>query len=199
MPIIVRLGTPHFRKFLVENSPLKSIKDTKAFIDVFHNTSVEIYEAKKHAFQQGDEELATQIAQGKDIISILSNSFPFLQVKFRQNFVSERKHEGIWRRETIRCGALGPNQVSLCISRRHTWRLYSSLTFAATDTTSGALARALHLLAQHKDVQTKLRHEIRQARKDSGGEDIPYDTLVSLPYLDAICRETLRLWVGRHH
>ena len=27
----------------------------------------------------------------------------------------------------------------------------------------------------------------------SDGEEIPYDTLVSLPYLDAICRETLRL------
>jgi len=70
----------------------------------------------------------------------------------------------------------------------------NSLTFAATDTTSGALARILHLLGQHKDAQSKVRHEIRQAREENGGEDIPYDTLVSLPYLDAICRETLRLY-----
>ena len=83
--------------------------------------------------------------------------------------------------------------VYLCLRKTHTWRVHSSLTFAATDTTSGALARILHLLAQHKDVQTKVRHEIRQARKESGGEDVPYDRLVSLPYLDAICRETLRL------
>ena len=65
--------------------------------------------------------------------------------------------------------------------------------FAATETTSGALARTLHLLALNEDVQAKLRHEIRQARIASGGEDIPYNTLVALPYLDAICRETLRL------
>ena len=53
----------------------------KALVDIFHNTSVEIYEAKKHALQQGDEALATQIAQGKDIISILSTSFSFPSIQ----------------------------------------------------------------------------------------------------------------------
>ena len=69
----------------------------------------------------------------------------------------------------------------------------SSLTFAATDTTSGALSRVFHLLALHKDVQAKVRKEILDAKTANGGEDLDYDTLVSLPYLDAICRETLRL------
>ena len=77
MPTIVRLGTPRFRRFLVENSPLKAVKDMKALVDIFHNTSVEIYETKKHAFQQGDEELSAQIGQGKDIISVLSTSISF--------------------------------------------------------------------------------------------------------------------------
>jgi hypothetical protein len=81
MPTIARLGTLQFRRFLVENSPLKSVKDLKVVIDTFYNTSVEIYEAKKHAFQQGNEELATQIGQGKDIISILSTPISFFQVK----------------------------------------------------------------------------------------------------------------------
>ena len=70
---------------------------------------------------------------------------------------------------------------------------HRSLTFAATDTTSGALTRTFHLLAQHKDVQAKVRAELRNARKANGGGDIDYDTLVSLPLLDAICRETLRM------
>ena len=81
MPAIARLGTPQFRRFLVENSPMKSVKDLKEVIEVFHNTSVEIYEAKKHALQQGNEELAAQIGKGKDIISILSTPISFLQVK----------------------------------------------------------------------------------------------------------------------
>ena len=71
--------------------------------------------------------------------------------------------------------------------------LASTLTSAATDTTSGALSRIFHLLALHKDIQTKLRQEILEAKRENGGKDLDYDTLVSLPYLDAICRETLRL------
>ena len=58
------------------------------------------------------------------------------------------------------------------------------------DTTSSALARILSLLAQHQDVQDKLRKEIVEARD---GKDIPYDKLMGLPLLDAVCRETLRL------
>ena len=50
----------------------------------------------------------------------------------------------------------------------------------------------LSLLAKHPEVQDKLRKEILEASK---GEDLDYDSLVSLPYLDAVCRETLRLYV----
>ena len=66
-----------------------------------------------------------------------------------------------------------------------------TLTFAATDTTSGALARILFLLSIHQDVQNKLRQEITEARKSG---DLNYDELVALPYLDAVCRETLRVY-----
>ena len=64
--------------------------------------------------------------------------------------------------------------------------------FAATDTTTSALAQTFHLIAQHQDVQEKLRAEIKEARLKAGG-DIPHDELMALPYLDAVCRETLRL------
>ena len=67
-----------------------------------------------------------------------------------------------------------------------------TLIFAATDTTSNSLAQIFQLLAQHPDAQEKLREEIIQA---SNGQDIPHDQLVELPYLDSICRETLRVFV----
>ncbi|KAJ7903501.1 cytochrome P450 [Mycena olivaceomarginata] len=63
---------------------------------------------------------------------------------------------------------------------------------AATDTTSSALSRTLHILAQYPDVQEKLRQEIRSAQQE--GADVSYDQLNSMVYLDAICRETLRLY-----
>lgn len=69
-----------------------------------------------------------------------------------------------------------------------------TLVFAAMDTTSSALARILHLLAQHPQVQDKLREEIVRAKQVNGESvHLSYDELHALPYLEAVCRETLRL------
>ena len=66
------------------------------------------------------------------------------------------------------------------------------LLFAATDTTSHMMAQVLQLLSEHPDAQHKVREEILASR---GGQDIAYDQLHALPYLDAVCKETLRLYV----
>ena len=68
----------------------------------------------------------------------------------------------------------------------------STFILAGMDTTSNALSRILHLLAGRPDVQEKLRAELAEAQ-GGGRADIPYDDLVKLPYLDAVCRETLRV------
>ena len=66
------------------------------------------------------------------------------------------------------------------------------MIFAAFETTSGALTHIIHKLAENQDVQERLRKELVAAR--DGRDMIPYDELVALPYLEAICRETLRLY-----
>lgn len=58
------------------------------------------------------------------------------------------------------------------------------------DTTSSALARILHLLSEHVEVQEKLRAELTEAAAKGA---LDFDNLNGLPYLDAVCRETLRL------
>jgi len=68
----------------------------------------------------------------------------------------------------------------------------TTLSFAAMDTTSNALSRILYLLAIHPEIQDRLRAEVTEAREKYG--DVPHDQLVELPFLDAICRETLRLF-----
>ncbi|KZT70365.1 cytochrome P450 [Daedalea quercina L-15889] len=68
----------------------------------------------------------------------------------------------------------------------------STLVFAAMDTTSNTLARILQQLAENPHSQGKLRAEIIEAI--SQGEDLPYNHLMGLPFLDAVCRETLRLY-----
>ena len=69
--------------------------------------------------------------------------------------------------------------------------MYSLFCFAGSDTTSNALSRILHILAENQDAQDKVRVEVLEA--GGGSEDIPYDQLANLPFLDAVCRETLRL------
>ncbi|CAL1697383.1 unnamed protein product [Somion occarium] len=69
----------------------------------------------------------------------------------------------------------------------------SVLVLAATDTTSNTLAQIMQTLATHPEAQEKLRTEILQARDEADG-DISYDKLIALPYMDAVCRETLRLY-----
>ncbi|CCM05747.1 uncharacterized protein FIBRA_07979 [Fibroporia radiculosa] len=66
----------------------------------------------------------------------------------------------------------------------------STLVFAATDTTSNTLSRILQILAEHPDVQEKLRAELLDVH---AGEGLSYDDLDQLPLLDGVCRETLRL------
>ncbi|KAG5733846.1 Cytochrome P450 3A9, partial [Termitomyces sp. T112] len=116
---------------------------------------------KKKALKEGDEALAKQIGQAKDIMSIL--------MKANMNASEEDK-----------------------LPDKEVLGQMATFAFAATDTTSNALSRTLHLLALHSEAQERLRAEVTEARKSHDG-DIPYDDLVSLPFMDAVCRETLRL------
>ncbi|KAI0056913.1 cytochrome P450 [Artomyces pyxidatus] len=68
-----------------------------------------------------------------------------------------------------------------------------TMVSAGTDTTSISLSRIAQLLSQRQDVQEKLRQELNTAAASSGDE-LGYEELMGLPYLDAIWRETLRLY-----
>ncbi|KAH8115665.1 cytochrome P450 [Phellopilus nigrolimitatus] len=70
----------------------------------------------------------------------------------------------------------------------------STFIAAGHDTTTSAISRTLDVLSQWPDVQSRLREEVTAARKERGGTDLDYDTLMGLPYLDAVCRETLRVF-----
>lgn len=79
------------------------------------------------------------------------------------------------------------------LTQESSFTFCSSLMFAAMDTTSSALSRILYTLAEHPEVQEKLRQEIKEAHTEDG--NMEYDKLMTLPYLEAVCRETLRVYV----
>lgn len=68
--------------------------------------------------------------------------------------------------------------------------------YASVETTPNMTSRVLHVLALHPDVQEKLRQEIVAAW--DGSDELPCDRIMELPFLDAVYRETLRLYVGYH-
>ncbi|TFK27104.1 cytochrome P450 [Coprinopsis marcescibilis] len=160
LPRVADIGSPRFRRLVVDLLPWKRLHDLRDMVDVMHNTSVEIYESKKRALEMGDQDLADQVGNGKDVMSIL----------LKANLAASEE-ERMPEDELI-------GQMS-------------TITFAGMDTTSNALSRTLLLLSEHHDIQEKLRKEIIDAKREHG--ELMYDELHHLPYLDAICRETLRL------
>ena len=81
LTILVKIAPPHFWRFFIDTlSPFwKELRESRDLVDVIHNTSVEIFESKKKAIAQGDE---NQTGAGKDIMSILSQSFYLHPVYF---------------------------------------------------------------------------------------------------------------------
>jgi len=159
IPHLMKIGSPSFRRFAVEMSPSRGIRQIKEKVDIMEKTSKRIYQQKLAALHQGDEVLAKQIGGGKDIMSLL----------LKENLMASEEDR------------LSVSQVL---------GQMSTLIFAAMDTTSSALSRILYILATNPEAQNKLRKEVREAHVLG---EFSYDTLDKLPYLEAICRETLRL------
>ncbi|MFI9837373.1 cytochrome P450 [Nonomuraea sp. NPDC051941] len=74
---------------------------------------------------------------------------------------------------------------------RELGELVASLFLAGAETTSAALSWALHLLAEHLDVQDRVADESRRVLggRAAAGEDLP-----QLRYASAVVSETLRLY-----
>ncbi|KAG6861357.1 hypothetical protein C0995_001090 [Termitomyces sp. Mi166 len=167
LPTLVKIGSPRLRRWFVDHLPMRRLRAMRDIVDTLDRTTTEIFEGKKRALKEGDEALAKQVGRAKDLLSIL--------MKANMDASEEDK--------------LPDNEVLGQLKHPLVRRTF---TFAATDTTSNALSRTLHLLAMNQEIQERLRTEIVESSKKHNG-DIPYDDLVSLPFMDAICRETLRL------
>lgn len=72
LPTLVKIGTPRLRRLMVDVLPWKSLRKLRDIIDIMHNTSTEIFDAKKKALEEGNEAVSKQVGRGKDILSILS-------------------------------------------------------------------------------------------------------------------------------
>ncbi|KAI0329087.1 cytochrome P450 [Cubamyces sp. BRFM 1775] len=144
---------------IMEMFPHDGVKDLVKLSDVLWSRSTEILRQKREALEKGDESVAAQVGEGKDIMSIL--------LKANMEASGDDK-----------------------LSEEELIGQMSTLILAAMDTTSNALGLILTRLAEHPDIQQKLREELMDADADKGLE---FDALMNLPLLEAVCRETLRI------
>ncbi|KAJ3560672.1 hypothetical protein NP233_g10686 [Leucocoprinus birnbaumii] len=160
LPYTAKIKLPRLKRFIVERLPLQRVKALIHASDTMHRTSVDIIETKKKAMESTHPEVVAEMANKKDIISLL----------MRAN-AQAAEEDRLSDEEVI-------GQVS-------------TFVFAAMDTTTSGVTRILHLLATNQDVQDKLRKEILEAQEFG---QVDYDKLSLSPLLDAVCRETLRLY-----
>ena len=71
MPYLVKIGTPSFRRKMLRLIPSKTIQMVTDIVDIMHEQSVEVYNAKKEALNKGEDAVVQQVGKGKDILSIL--------------------------------------------------------------------------------------------------------------------------------
>ncbi|KAI0718402.1 cytochrome P450 [Cerioporus squamosus] len=162
VPTLVKIGSPQFRKRIVEMIPYAPLKQIRKVVDVMDANAKRIIDEKLDAIYRKDDTVLAQIGGGKDILSTF----------LRGNM-----------------DASG----DMTLTKEELVAQVSTLMFAGTDTTSCATTRTIHLLAQYPDVQTKLREEIVAAHQEKGSR-LMYDDLFDLSYLEAVCRESLRLY-----
>ncbi|KAH7913518.1 cytochrome P450 [Hygrophoropsis aurantiaca] len=177
VPFALRYLSLNWRNKLMDWLPIDALREIRRIVNIMDSMSRKIYEEKKAAMVAGEEtnidpnSLRARM-KGKDIMSIM----------LKAN-VSSSESDKLTDGELL-------GQMNTII-------------FAAIETTTSAICRILWILANKPEVQRRLRSEIRHAKRtyaesQGNGEDwqdieLPYDVLVSIPYLDAVCRETLRV------
>ncbi len=79
LPFVSTIGSPAFRRRVVEMIPNEDVQRMREISDIMHERSVLIYNQKKEALEKGDEALKHQIGEGRDIMSILCEYMCTLQ------------------------------------------------------------------------------------------------------------------------
>ena len=149
-----------------------------------------VLRSKREAIIKGEDAIQEQIAAGKDIMSILCTGVFLFSFPFFFSTVATI-NANIYMYRIVRAN-LQENEADR-LPESQLLGLMNGLIFAAMDTTSSAFARMVHILALNPEIQDRLRHECLTILEQFGREELDYDTLSEMPYLDACCRETLRL------
>lgn len=138
-------------------------------------------------------------------IIFLTELIPYLSAFVRHSFVPKYVVDFFVstmtesKRQRLESGVQGTDYLSFLIEMQRKRNMTDlefsaqamTFFFEAFETSRVTMANILHQLADHKEVQERLRDEIRQFEADEG--QLTYDSIIRLPYLDQVFNESLRL------
>ncbi|RDB16544.1 hypothetical protein Hypma_002917 [Hypsizygus marmoreus] len=180
-PVWLRRSLARLVPYIPWSAPRKFQEASETMYPIYQT----VLEDKKRLFRQGGmEALEESATSGKDLMTLL----------FKSNWEAQTDDKM-------------PDDVVIAN--------LSAVVHGAQETTSGALSRFVSLLASNPSLQDQLREELREARdvrhnsttirinsntcaccstKLKGSDELDFHELNDLPFLDAVCRETLRLF-----
>ncbi|KAI8976641.1 cytochrome P450 [Trametes punicea] len=168
LPWLKRVFPRSWLRFGAEVIPYKPLQRMRGISDSVNSTARQILQQKKEILKKSDKVMLQELGEGKDLISILM-----------QHNAKDAGDISSFSEEDL------VGQMSL-------------LLLQATDTTSTTLVRIVQQLALHPDAQARIRHELVEATSGSGRtlQDLDFDAFAQLPYMDAVIRETVRMFPG---
>ncbi|KAI0922504.1 hypothetical protein AcW1_002875 [Taiwanofungus camphoratus] len=188
VPMIMRNFSLYWRNKMVDWLPIQALRDVREIVNVMDNASKQVFAEKKAALGRTTEQDSARKMDGGGDVGARMRGKDIMSIMVRANASSD---------ETDR------------LTDAELLGQMNTIIFAGFETTTTALCRTLYIMASRPSVQARLRNEIRKAKRDyaasngillmgngDGWENVelPYDVLVGLPYLDAILRETLRVF-----
>ncbi|KAH7343622.1 cytochrome P450 [Rhizoctonia solani] len=176
MPTLYKIGPAWFRRAIITHVPSKAIKQLLSVVDVQHEQALQIFGQRKAALADRKHGHSLTSAQ-KDAVTLM------LQANEKAEFKDKISEEEM----------LGQLNTLIFAGHDTTRRVLSAPQCTLMDDiasqSSGALACIFQMLAEHPEIQGKLREELQRCPL----EDPDYATLKSFPLLDAVIKETLRL------
>ncbi|KAG2146016.1 cytochrome P450 [Suillus bovinus] len=188
VPMVVRKFSLYWRKKIADwltmswwpTENMRNLRELRHIVEIMDSASRAIFQEKKAALQP---QLPSPLQQAHDT-SGGTRGKDMMSIMLRAN-TSSSEADRLSDTELL-------GQMNVMI-------------FAGLETTTVAVARALYMLAKHPDIQEQLRTEIcgamaahdvdRSHTKDENGyARLSYDVLMNLPFLNAVVRETLRVY-----
>ena len=80
LPYFRNLGPKWLRRWFLDLLPIEPIQRIKGIVDTMDEHTRRIFFEKRAALEAGDIAVKEQVANGKDVMSILCKSFPFTNV-----------------------------------------------------------------------------------------------------------------------